>query len=58
MGGKLEAGSDASKARFFPLDELPKQMAFPTDLLVCEQINALIKNKKKVKNESSKTNQK
>ena len=46
-GGKLEAGSDASKAKFFPPDELPKEMAFPTDLLVCEQINTLIKNKKR-----------
>jgi len=45
-GGKLEAGSDASKAKFFPPDKLPKEMAFPTDLLVCEQINALIKDKK------------
>ena len=57
MGGKLEAGSDASKAKFFPPDELPEKMAFPTDLLVCEQINALLKNKK-VRNESSKKNQK
>ena len=45
-GGKLEAGSDASKAKFFPPDELPKEMAFPTDLLVCEQIKSLIKDKK------------
>ena len=42
-GGKLEAGSDASDARFFPLDELPEKMAFPTDVLVCEQLKFSIK---------------
>ena len=45
-GGKLEAGSDASVAKFFPPDDLPERMAFPTDLLVCDQINSLIKRKK------------
>ena len=39
-GGKLKAGSDASDAKFFPLDDLPKEMAFPTDLLVCKQIKS------------------
>lgn len=38
IGGKLRAGSDASEAAFFSLDNLPRQMAFPTDLLVCEQL--------------------
>ena len=62
-GGKLEAGSDASEAKFFPPDDLPEEMAFPTDLLVCEQIglftkpSTLLSNIKiKVNNEPSKTN--
>ena len=37
-GTKPKAGSDASEARFFPLDDLPQPMAFPTDLLVCQQL--------------------
>ena len=42
IGGKLKAGSDAREAEFFPLDELPADMAFPTDLLVCNQLKSLI----------------
>ena len=38
IGGQLKAGSDASEARFFPLDNLPDPMAFPTDLLVCQEL--------------------
>jgi len=37
-GGKLQAGSDASEARFFRVDQLPSQMAFPTDRLVCVKL--------------------
>jgi hypothetical protein len=40
IGGKLEAGSDASEVKYFPLDNLPEQMAFPTDILVCEKLKS------------------
>jgi ADP-ribose pyrophosphatase YjhB (NUDIX family) len=36
--GKLNPGSDAAEARFFALDALPQEMAFATDLLVCEKL--------------------
>ena len=39
-GGRLKAGSDAGEAKFFPLDNLPKEMAFPTDILVCEKLKS------------------
>lgn len=42
-GGQLQAGSDASEVSFFPLDELPEQMAFPTDLLVCNKLKHCLK---------------
>jgi len=38
IGGKLQAGSDAQQADFFHLNHLPELMAFPTDILVCEQL--------------------
>ena len=38
-GGRLKAGSDASEAKYFPLDDLPQEMAFSTDILVCEKLN-------------------
>ncbi|MFO7964640.1 MAG: NUDIX hydrolase [Desulfobacterales bacterium] len=38
VGGGLKAGSDAEKVRFFALDALPENMAFPTDLLVCRHV--------------------
>ena len=41
-GGRINAGSDAVEARFFPLDALPENMAFPTDVLVCEKIKTCI----------------
>ena len=37
-GGKLQPGSDADEADFFSIDALPEPMAFPTDILVCEQL--------------------
>jgi 8-oxo-dGTP diphosphatase len=37
-GGRLKAGSDAGDARYFPLDDLPPNMAFPTDILVCKKL--------------------
>jgi len=37
--GTLCAGSDASEAGFFSLDALPQPMAFPTDLLVCQELS-------------------
>ena len=36
--GDPVAGSDADRARFFPLDELPEPMAFPTDRLVIDKL--------------------
>lgn len=41
-GGALDPGSDAEEARFFPLDDLPSPMAFPTDLFVCEKLRGLL----------------
>ncbi len=38
VGGKLKAGSDAVDADFFPLNALPGNMAFPTDILVCKKL--------------------
>jgi 8-oxo-dGTP diphosphatase len=37
-GGTLRAGSDAAEVGFNPMNNLPDQMAFPTDLLVCEKL--------------------
>jgi 8-oxo-dGTP diphosphatase len=41
-GGTLNPGSDAEEARFFLITELPADMAFPTDLLVCEKLRELL----------------
>jgi len=42
-GGTLNPGSDAAEARFSPLNNLPKAMAFPTDLLVCDRLREHLK---------------
>ncbi len=42
-GIKPKAGSDASEVRFFPIEDLPEPMAFPTDLLVCQQLRRCAK---------------
>ncbi len=38
QGGELSPGSDADAARFFSLNEKLPDMAFPTDVKVCQQI--------------------
>lgn len=38
LGGRLKAGSDAGDVGFFPVYDLPRQMAFPTDLVVCRKL--------------------
>jgi 8-oxo-dGTP diphosphatase len=44
LGGTPQPGSDASEARFFPIEELPQavDLAFPTDRLVCLQLKACL----------------
>jgi 8-oxo-dGTP diphosphatase len=38
IGGDPRAGSDATMVAFHPLSNLPQEMAFPTDLLVCDSL--------------------
>ena len=38
VGGALAAGDDLDRVGYFPLEELPEQLAFPTDCLVLEQL--------------------
>jgi ADP-ribose pyrophosphatase YjhB (NUDIX family) len=42
IGGSLKPGSDAKEARFFSLDEVPENIAFPTDRLVLEELRSNI----------------
>ncbi len=42
INGELQAGSDASELSFFSVDALPEPMAFPTDVLVCEQLKSFL----------------
>ena len=42
-GGILQAGSDAREVAFFPIDNLPESMAFPTDLLVGDRLRGFLK---------------
>jgi ADP-ribose pyrophosphatase YjhB (NUDIX family) len=44
IAGTLKPGSDACAAAFFDLQNLPEAMAFPTDLLVCEQLRGCLTN--------------
>jgi 8-oxo-dGTP diphosphatase len=39
-GGELAAGDDLAAARLFPLAAPPQPLAFPTDLLVLEELRA------------------
>ena len=41
-GGHLQAGSDAREAKFFPIEALPEEMAFPTDLLICQKLKRIL----------------
>ncbi|MDH4146269.1 MAG: NUDIX domain-containing protein [Acidimicrobiia bacterium] len=40
LAGSLAAGDDADRAVFAPLDDLPGELAFPTDELVVEALRA------------------
>lgn len=38
IGGRLRAGSDASRAEWFPLDAVPGKLAFPTDFRIIREL--------------------
>jgi len=42
IGGSLKPGSDAKKAHFFSLNEIPENMAFPTDYLILQELSTNI----------------
>ncbi len=41
LKGKPQPGSDASEVRYFPLDALPENLAFPTDQIICRKLRDL-----------------
>ncbi len=41
ISGTLYPGSDASQAEFFPLTDLPGDMAFPTDRHICGKLKSI-----------------
>jgi 8-oxo-dGTP diphosphatase len=45
IGGELEAGDDASDARFFPIDALPEPIAFTAHVRALADIKAYIQNR-------------
>ena len=42
--GNPHAGSDATALRFFSMNNLPENMAFPTDLQVCSKLKRALDN--------------
>jgi ADP-ribose pyrophosphatase YjhB (NUDIX family) len=38
LGGKLQPADDVDEVGFYPLDDLPGELAFPTDELVVDQL--------------------
>ncbi len=38
IGGELKADDDLAEVKYFPLDQLPEALAFPTDLLILEKL--------------------
>jgi ADP-ribose pyrophosphatase YjhB (NUDIX family) len=42
VSGALQAGTDARDARFFDLDDLPPNLAFPTDVEICHALRKLL----------------
>lgn len=40
-GGELQPGSDAIEAKFFSVNDIPENMAFPTDLVICDELKKM-----------------